>query len=242
MPFKALILLLTIAGLLGGCERDFRSHDAPDSRAPALNEQSATPIVQYGRVSVSVVESDAIRQLAVTRTDRNGRFRLPVSMPEKPLLVEIRAERDTRLVCGSTEGCGLYHYREAMPVPDSFRLMALLGKEASHRENHLISPETHLVVRELSRLPGLINDESLVLARHRVARQYGLSEVTASRGLDDRKAGTAWFEGQVVAGSMTPGIMQSWQRPEWRTDDVGCEVRTDCEVAAHTVETNRTFY
>lgn len=242
MPFKALILLLTTAGLLGGCERDLRIHGTPDSRAPTHIEQTATPIVQYGRVSVSVIESDAIRQLAVTRTDRNGHFRLPVTLPEKPLLVEVRAERDTRLICGSTNGCGLYHYREAMPVPDSFRLMALLGGDALRRKEHVISPETHLAVRELARLPGLIDDESLFLARYRVARQYGLSEAAVNERSDDRNAGRAWFEGRVMAGSSVPGVIRDWRRPEWHADDVRCEARNGCEVAARTAGSNTTFY
>lgn len=242
MPVKALILLLTVAGLLGGCERDFRIHDAPDSRS-ALNSQTTTPVVQYGRVTVSVVEPDAIRQLAVTRTDREGYFRLPLSLPNKPLLVEIRPTHDTRVICDRSGGCGRYDHAEAMPVPDAFRLTALLTREELARGPARIDPQSHLVFRESLRLPGLVDAAQLSDAHASMASRYELPATNAD--LPTTASNRAWFEGRAVVDTPVGGaagerVMNAWLKPEWNADESGCG--QDCGLALSHAGSHASFF
>jgi hypothetical protein len=193
MPFKTLILT-TLVFFLSGCELGFES-----SVTQASDHDRHAAILKHARVTVSAIGLDSIRTIASTRTDEAGNFSLPAVNHDGPLLVQVlpAADGSSSLVCRAPDGCGRYADGQAMPVPESLRLMTLVSAHELNESGLSVNPYTSLLIDEVLKAPGLIRDQVITAARHRVAQRFQLPEgfwqrqnlSTASRAA---VSGNAW--------------------------------------------------
>lgn len=178
MPFKALIVLLPLCLLFAGCESGL--NNGANTAFSRHTSHSANSLVlrgalQSARVTVSVLGTDRIEQIAAARTDANGQFQLDLPPVNRPLLVEVKAAADgsSRMICSDPQGCGETDYGDAMPLPPSFHMVALVSPD-DLKDAVSINPWTHMAVDQSLRQPGLVDATSIRNARHVIAAVHRL--------------------------------------------------------------------
>lgn len=202
MPFKqALIAIVVFAGL-SGCNAG-----TPTAVNGADGAVRVNGAIQFGRVTVSIIGKRAIREVAGGRTDGEGRFTLDLPAGiDQPLLLEVKPAEDgrSRMICDSQGGCGDYARGEPMPVPGSFRMLALVSPQELEGQTLAVNPYTHIATHEAVRAPGLISTAGIAGARERTALSYSISNrFWQRRSSSPAKAGQ--LQGVALASVAAPG-------------------------------------
>lgn len=192
MPKKLLMTVVVLAGL-AGCNAG-----TPNVSQRAAEGAGVTGAIQHGRVTLSVIGERSIEQIAEARTDADGSFTMSLSRDiHQPMLLEVKPAQDgrSRMVCDSDGGCGDFARGDAMPVPESFRMLALVAPGESNGRELTVNPYTHIATHEAVRIDGLINSGSIAHARERTARGYRIDnrfwQRSARQNRADRLHGVA---------------------------------------------------
>lgn len=239
MPIKqALIAIVVLAGL-SGCNAGSPTAESIDGEVTRI-----TGAIQYGRVTVSLIDDRSIRQVAAADTDAAGNFALTLPQDVSgTLLLEVKPAADgrSRMICDSAGGCGDYARGEGMPVPASFRMLSLVSPAELDGRRLSINPYTHIATHEAIGITGLLSERSITDARSRIARGYGVSDGFWRHG-QPRNGAREQLQGVAMASVESPGHRLVLRDGALRVDSgasvtvaESCHQGAGCDIAGYAV-------
>lgn len=183
MRATSLIALLPAALLLSACGGDSSSDSSVAPPSPPVSGRAVKGIAQQAEVLAYQRVGANWSQVGATLTDDEGRFTFTNGLPAGVvrLVVQPTTAGTSRLVCDAASGCGAagldigdtngnetFDFGETMPMPEGFRMSTIIPGERPADYEVAITPVTHLMASYLERLPVVLEDKHVAMARAQI--------------------------------------------------------------------------
>lgn len=185
MRATSLIALLPAVLLVSACGGDSSSDDVLvlPSTSPPVSGRAVKGIAQQAEVLAYQRVGGSWSQVGSTLTDDEGRFTFASGLPAGVvrLVVQPTTAGTSRLVCDAASGCGAagldigdvdtngtFDFGETMPMPETFRMTAIIPGERPADYEVAITPVTHLMASYIERLPVSLEDKHVAMARAQI--------------------------------------------------------------------------
>lgn len=189
MRATSLIALLPAVLLVSACGGDSSSDSSSAPPSPPVSGRAVKGIAQQAEVLAYQRVGGNWSQVGATITDDEGRFTFENGLPAGVvrLVVQPTTAGTSRLMCDAASGCGAagldigdvdvsgtFDFGETMPMPEGFRMSAIIPGERPADYEVAITPVTHLMASYIERLPVALEDKHVAMA---LAQIEGLLDV-----------------------------------------------------------------
>lgn len=221
-----LSLVTWLSLLVSACSNS--DSEAPAETASILVQGNAVKgVIAEGLVRIYYLDQSGTEiDIGHTRTDADGNFALNLPEPDdgQMLMVEVRADADTRMRCDRTMGCesaqGFFDFAEAMPLPSHFKLMGVVDAATGHA---FVSPLSHLIIQAAQQDSAMLTQTALKQASTQVMRAFELEQnplLTRTPDLTTLTLDSRLSSGQFKQAMISAALFHQSLSPAWSRDFV----------------------